>query len=168
MRVGREELVRQVLAELDSGADWPPPRDAHERRRRAEVRLLCDRDDFARGPAADPSKRGSIDELVNVEAIAAVWRGGHWNHALTLPAAGTPLSLNPLLVEESGVLKPDWPSPRFAEEYRSATYLTHEIRPDERPVIEAARGEPVAYDAADPVVERLARRRVLLDVPEGW
>ena len=94
--------------------------------------------------------------------------GGRWDPSLTLPAPGAPLSLNPLLVEEGGVLKPDWPMPRFAEEYRSATYLTHEVADDERPVIEAAKAAPVPFDAGDAVIERLARRRVLLDVPEGW
>ena len=118
---------------------------------------------------AKPQAR-SAEDLASCEAIAAVWPGGggHWDPSLTLPAPGTPLSVNPLLIEQDGVLKPNWPMPRFAEEYRSATYLTHEIRPDERPVIEAARESPVPFDAADPVVERLARRRVLLDVPEGW
>ena len=112
----------------------------------------------------------SADELANCEAVAAVWPGGggHWDPALTLPAPGTPLSPNPLHVEEDGVLKPDWPMPRFAEEYAAADYLTHEVRPDERPALEAAREAPVPFDPADPVVERLARRRVLLDVPEGW
>ena len=112
----------------------------------------------------------SADELTGCEAIAAVWPGGgrHWNPALTLPAAGTPLSVNPLLVEDGGRLQPDWPMPRFAEEYRTATYLTHDIQPDERPALDAAKREPVPFDAADPVIERLARRRILLDVPEGW
>ena len=112
----------------------------------------------------------SADELTACEAIAAVWPGGgdFWDPALTLPADGTPLSVNPLLTEGDGVLKPDWPMPRFAEEYRAATYLTHELAADERAIIDAARVEPVAMDAADAVVERLARRRVLLDVPEGW
>ena len=98
----------------------------------------------------------------------ADWDEVAWAGARTLPADGTPLSVNPLLAEEDGVLKPDWPMPRFAEEYRSATYLTHEIAADERAIIDAARAEPVAMDAADAVVERLARRRVLLDVPERW
>ena len=118
---------------------------------------------------AKPRAR-SADELENCEAIAAVWPGGggHGDFSLTLPAPGTPLSLNPLLVEADGVLKPDWPMPKFAEEYRSATYLTHTIADNERPVLEAARAEPVSFDAGDDVIERLARRRVLLDVPEGW
>ena len=112
----------------------------------------------------------SAEELASCEAIAAVWPGGggHWDPSLTLPAPGTPLSLNPLLVEDGGVLKPDWPMPRFAEEYRSATYLTHRVADDERPVIGAAKAAPVPFDAGDEVVARLARRRVLLDVPEGW
>ena len=111
----------------------------------------------------------SADELRDAEAVAAVWPGGggHWDDALTLPAPGTPLRPNPLLVEADGVLRPDWPMPRFAEEYRSATYLTHEVAADERPVIDAAKHGPVPM-SADPVVERLARCRVLLDVPERW
>ena len=45
---------------------------------------------------AKPRAR-SADELANVEAIAAVWPGGggHWDHALTLPAAGTPAAAQP-------------------------------------------------------------------------
>ena len=112
----------------------------------------------------------SADELAGCEAIAAVWPGGagDWDHGLTLPADGTPLSLNPLLVESDGTLQPDWPLPRFAEEYRSADYLAHRIADDERAVIDAAKREPVPMDAADAIIERLARRRILLDVPEGW
>ena len=118
---------------------------------------------------AKPQAR-SADELAGCEAIAAVWPGGrdYWDPALTLPAPGTPLSPNPLQVEENGTLRPDWPMPRFAEEYKTATYLTHRIAPDERPVLDAARREPLPFDPADAVQERLARRRVLLDVPEGW
>ena len=118
---------------------------------------------------AKPRAR-SADELASCEAIAAVWPGGggRWDPSLTLPAPGTPLSLNPLLVEEGNTLKPDWPRPRFAEEYRAATYLTHQVADDERPVLEAAKAAPVPFDAGDAVIERLARRRILLDVPEGW
>ena len=111
----------------------------------------------------------SADELVGVEAVAAVWPGGgtHWDDSLTLPADGTALRPNPLLVEADGTLRPNWPLPRFAEEYRAATYLTHRIRGDERRVIDAARTAPFPMERGG-VVERLARRRILLDVPEGW
>ena len=132
--------------------------------------LYDDADLAAAALSLDRPRPKTAAELATCEAVAAVWPGGgdRWDPGLTLPADGTPLSPNPLHVEENGTLRPDWPMPRFAEEYAAADYLTHVLREDERPVLDAAYKTPVPMDAADPVVARLARRRVLLDVPEGW
>ena len=73
------------------------------------------------------------------------------------------LRLNPLLVERGGQLVPDWPMPRFAEEYAGADYLTGPV-PTAEQVAKAAAGEW----AGDPEMEDFVRRRTFIDLPERW
>ena len=83
--------------------------------------------------------------------------------ALALPPVEAPLRLNPLLAEgRPGRLSPHWPSPAFAREYANADYLDAATPPPER--LEAAR----LGHRDDPMLARLARRRVLVDLPEAW
>ena len=110
-------------------------------------------------------------ELAAVEAVAMVaGPGGDGRHAgpsLLDPVPGTPLRLNPLLVDRAGVLEPRWPSDRFRAEYEAASgYLTGESPPAEGTLAAAADG--AVGRETDPEVDRLARRRVLLDLPERW
>ncbi len=71
---------------------------------------------------------------------------------LAMPAAGAALRRNPLY--EDGLIA--WPSPRYQTEYGPlASY------PDR------AEG-PAQATAGDPAVDRLARRRILVDLPARW
>lgn len=71
---------------------------------------------------------------------------------LTMPPRGTPLQRNPLYVD--GTIA--WPSPRYETEYGNlVSYPLH------------ATG-PLTAIAGDPVIDDLARRRVLLDLPKRW
>ena len=82
---------------------------------------------------------------------------------LGLPVTGTPLRVNALLAD--GRVAPDWPSERYAEEYGPRSDHLHLDAPiDERVVRRAAAG----CVGADAEVDALARRRVLLDLPERW
>ncbi|MBX9625984.1 MAG: class I SAM-dependent methyltransferase, partial [Gemmataceae bacterium] len=108
-------------------------------------------------PAApdDPAALGGI------EAVSLAWPGrdgmtSRVPDRYAVPVAGTELVLNPLLEAVGGVLEPRWPSPRFAEEYRSASYLSGEPVPSAEVLAAAARGGLSAE------VRRLARKRVLL------
>ena len=72
---------------------------------------------------------------------------------LAVPPPGTRLRRNPLY--EAGAIR--WPSERYEREYGPlATY----------PMRTEAPAEAVA--GADPLVDALARRRVLVDLPERW
>lgn len=72
---------------------------------------------------------------------------------LALPQPGTALRRNPLY--DAGVLR--YPSERYASEYGSlATYPA------------TAEGPETAVAGSDAVIELLARRRVLLDLPASW
>ena len=71
---------------------------------------------------------------------------------LAMPAPGAPLRRNPLY--QDGLIA--WPSPRYQTEYGPlASY------PDR------AEG-PLTATAGDPAIERLTRRRILLDLPAQW
>lgn len=72
---------------------------------------------------------------------------------LTSPPVGAPLRRNPLYVDGSIA----WPSPRYATEYGAlATY----------PIVTDAPEQARAGD--DAVIDALAHRRVLVDLPERW
>jgi len=109
--------------------------------------------------------------LAGVEAVAIVWdppgrpaavmeRGP----GLDRPRPGAVLRLNPILADDEGLLRPRWPSTRFEAEYAAESpYLSGEPTPRiPLPHRVAASGEVEAE------VGRLARRRILLDLPERW
>ena len=72
---------------------------------------------------------------------------------LALPPAGTVLRRNPLYDGE----RIAWPSPRYEAEYGGLATYPAEVT-----------GPETAVAGAGPDVDALARRRVLLDLPEGW
>ena len=98
----------------------------------------------------------ALSALADSPAVALAWGTGSPASAhgpLTRPSAGTPLRRNPLY--SSG--KVQWPSTRYADEYSSlVTY------PD---ICDAPE---TALAGADAHVDRLARCRVLLDLPARW
>ena len=111
-------------------------------------------------------------DLNRVEAVAVVGGGSDRQRdqsdpSLLDPVPGTSLRLNPLLDAVAGELTPRWPSDRFAAEYAAASgYLFGAPVPDAATRDAAARGS-VGRGSA-PLVDRLARRRVFLDLPERW
>jgi len=124
--------------------------------------LLYDDAELARSfQTGTPPLARTAEELTGVEAVALAWgpsgvAGAADGPTFETPAPGANLRLNPLLGEDGGVLRPRWPSARFAEEYADASgYLSGEPVPQLPP-----RGRAEA--------ERLARSRVLIDLPERW
>ncbi|WP_435017227.1 class I SAM-dependent methyltransferase [Tundrisphaera sp. TA3] len=110
--------------------------------------------------AETPAPARDAGSLAGVEAVALAWPDDGLDTGRTLldPAPGSrPLRVNPLLVDQGGQMVPRWPSPRFEAEYAEASgYLI---------------GEPTPPDHSRPErdeVARLARRRILLDLPERW
>lgn len=84
---------------------------------------------------------------------------------LVLPPPGTPLSPNPLYDLSGGdpvTLHLAWPSSRYEDEYAPRSrYLPEELEVSRAVLERAARGGV----GTDPEVDRLARSRVLLDLP---
>ncbi|MGF1552181.1 MAG: class I SAM-dependent methyltransferase [Paracoccaceae bacterium] len=113
------------------------------------------------GTAPEPA---DLDALDRVEAMALSTRPARApavDPALAPPDTG--LGLNPLLVANGdGRLAPDWPTPAFAREYANADYLRAEAPPDHL-LARAAHGH-----GGDPALADLARRRVLVALPEAW
>ena len=135
--------------------------------------------------ACERAPRRNIDALGAADAVAMVWHGSPqgpqqvplegsqcgsqdgshdaWWPAILQPPAATPLRLNPLLGTRNGCADPQWPSPRFAAEYApQAGYLGGPM-PSPQLIARAAHG---MHD--DVEIAALARRRVLVDVPERW
>lgn len=120
--------------------------------------LLYDDAELARSPA--PAR--TAEELATVEAVSLAWSAGPVHPRpvdLRSPHPGARLRLNPLLERDGNRLRPAWPTPAFAREYAAATYLEAEMPPEDLP-------EGVA--GSDPRIADLARRRILLDLPERW
>ena len=114
----------------------------------------------------------SAVELAHVEAVALIAgppdQGERSSgQSLLDPVPGASLRLNPLLVDRGGMLAPAWPSERFQAEYEAASgYLRGERTPDPATIAAAEHG--AAGRGTNPEVDRLARRRILLDLPERW
>ena len=98
-------------------------------------------------PAADLADAPAICIAAGAAAPRPVLAG------LAMPPAGAALQRNPLYV--SGAIQ--WPSERYETEYGGlATYPLRTDAPES------------AVAATDPAHDALARRRVLLDLPERW
>jgi SAM-dependent methyltransferase len=120
---------------------------------------LYDDAELAHGPA--PAR--TAEQLAAVEAVSLAWSAGGIGPAspidFHLPPAGTPLRLNPLLTRDGRRLKPAWPTPAFAREYANATYLEIDLPREDQ--LSGRVGD-------DPLTDDLARRRILLNLPERW
>jgi SAM-dependent methyltransferase len=85
--------------------------------------------------------------------------------AFSVPPLGARLRLNPLLSAEPGEpasVSVRWPSPRYEQEYAALSDYLRDVPPLPRSLLDACRF------GADARVDELARRRVLLDLPEAW
>lgn len=110
----------------------------------------------------------TTEELAGSEAVCLA--SGAWSldnaPDLAVPPPGTLLLPNPLYEISGGdpaSLRLRWPSGRYEEEYAPRSgYLPREVEVP-RSVLERA-----ALGVVDPDVDRLARRRILLNLPEGW
>ena len=120
---------------------------------------------FVSGEAPIPRTTG---DLAGSEAVclASGARSSNGAPDLAVPPPGTPLRPNPLYEvsgDDPAVMRLRWPSERYEEEYAPRSgYLPEEVEVPRSVLERAARG------AEDPHVGRLARRRVLVDLPEGW
>ncbi|QIN80346.1 methyltransferase domain-containing protein [Rubrobacter marinus] len=119
---------------------------------------------FVSGEPLVPRPAG---ELGGSEAVCLV-SGAHGSADgpdLTLPPPGTPLLPNPLYEvsgEDPVAMRLEWPSPRYEDEYAPRSgYLPEGLEVSRAVLDRAARGAV----GADPEVDRLARVRVLLDLP---
>ena len=109
-------------------------------------------------------------DLIGSEAVCLA--AGKKNPApapdFTLSPPGTPLYPNPLYEVEGGDparLRLRWPSERYEEEYAPRSgYLPEEASIPRITLRKAAAGAT----GSDPEVDKLARRRRLLDLPERW
>jgi SAM-dependent methyltransferase len=119
--------------------------------------VLYDDEELGRDLAAGrPPHPHAGEELRGASAIALALGGRPAGGAYAVPPPGTRLRVNPLLVD--GEVR--WPSDRYRDEY--AALSPHLTEPYAVPAgaLVAGRG--------DEAVDRLARRRVLLDLPERW
>lgn len=118
----------------------------------------------------EPESRDT-DALSGSEAVGVVAGSGDLKPSpdFTLPPSGTPLAPNPLyevLGDDPAHLKLTWPSERYEAEYAPRSgYLPKEVSVS-REVLTRALSGSVGRDSE---IDRLARQRVLLDLPEsGW
>ena len=121
-----------------------------------------------------PARSEHPTGLDGVEAVSLAWYAGDDIQcgppdSFATPVEGTQLVLNPLLENVGGRLEPHWPSPQFAEEYRSAEFLSGELMPSPE-VLHAAASGLIGRSTQEPSgaldvwheVRRLARKRILL------
>jgi SAM-dependent methyltransferase len=114
--------------------------------------VLYDDDALARGLVAGaPAAPRPPAELAGSAAVGLALGGAPAGGAFAVPPPGVPLRLNPLLDADGGVR---WPSERYETEYAAQSeHLTAPVAPQ---------ADPAAAVAA------LARRRVLVDLPQAW
>ena len=105
----------------------------------------------ARAPV--PGTMASIADAPAVALATGVSAPHSVTGGLAMPPAGTALRRNPLYAGP----EIQWPSERYEREYGPlATYPLH------------ADGPEHAVAGTDPATDRLARQRVLLDLPQQW
>lgn len=125
--------------------------------------LLYDDDVLTRSLLLDlvpPAQQAHALSGAEAVALIAGAPGRPFPSSLAVPPAGRPLRLNPLYGDD-GVRR--WPSERWAAEYAGrATYLPERIDVGDDVLASAASGE------RDATIDRLARHRVLLDLPALW
>lgn len=118
--------------------------------------------------AGEGPESRQVEDLLQSEAVCLSRVGSRATGSapdLLLPPPGTPLHLNPLYrPEDGGPRKLEWPSERYREEYAPRSgYLPAEVEPGEGLLRSAA----TEGAGSSPEIDRLARLRVLVDLPEG-
>ena len=105
---------------------------------------------------AHAPRPAGIEALAAAPAVSMAARCGaprRVSGGLAVPRAGAALRRNPLY--DGDIIR--WPSERYAMEY--GPLATYPARAD---------GPLTAIAGADPAIDALARRRVLLDLPASW
>lgn len=114
--------------------------------------------------AGRPPRSAAVGELEGMEAFGFLCGSADataLRPSLTIPPRGTILRPNPLLSADGF----RWPHEKFELEYSSKwPYLADMIYPPPDLLAAGLAGEVGTH----PAVDRLARRRVLLDLPERW
>ena len=105
------------------------------------------------GRAPEPGTPDAVSDAPAVAMAAGAGAPRPVLGGLAVPSPGTRLRRNPLYAEA----EIRWPSERYEREYAPlVTYPMHVNGPEH------------AVAGADPATDRLARRRVLLDLPASW
>ncbi len=105
----------------------------------------------SRAPRA--SNAEALEGVPAVSLAAAAGTARAVTGGVAVPAPGVVLRRNPLYAGD----QVRWPSERYRAEY--AALATYPVRAD---------GPEEAVAGTDPAIDRLARRRVLLDLPARW
>ncbi|WP_345624782.1 class I SAM-dependent methyltransferase [Streptomyces ziwulingensis] len=175
----QEEVVRRAVVYAGGGGvvlghchnalvDGPAagfPRDPAGWRALLPGALCYDDADLTRAALdGTPPRPRTTAALAGCEAMALVSASppapGHGPRSVARPVPGRPLRLNPLYAD--GALR--WPGKRWREEYGpgARAYLPARVDPSPALLADARAGR------LTPQVAELARRRVLLDLPERW
>ncbi len=156
-RVGARALVghahNALTDNLSSGEPLPPSGYAALF---GDTVMYDDRELTAALVEAREPRAGTPGELAEAPAIS--WATGRTmvhpvSGGVAMPSEGTLLRRNPLY--SNGTIH--WPSSRYETEY--AGLATYPVR---------AEGPEAALAGADAIIDDLARRRVLLDLPARW
>lgn len=155
-RVGRAVVVghahNALVENLSPGAPLDPDGYAALFPR---ARLYDDAELTRAALTGAPAPQRTARELAGSEAIALVWGDTRPDGRFTVPPPGAALRRNPLL-DARGEVR--WPSERYEQEYAEQSDHLRPPFPTEVPE------EAVMSDT----VCELARRRLLLDLPEAW
>lgn len=122
-----------------------------------------------RGTTAAPVSPEQLDDVAALAFVAPAPRASTptvTRGAFSVPPPGARLRLNPLLSVEPGepaAICVRWPSRRYEQEYAA---LSDHLR--DLPALPRSLLEDVCHFGLDARVDELARRRVLLDLPEAW
>jgi len=113
------------------------------------------------GTPAKPARLPAELEEIEAFAFACGEVADLKTPRLTLPRYGTVLQVNPLITQH-GV---SWPSARFEQEFSNGWNYWNDMRFPPQRIVDAARAGKIGID---PECDWYIRRRVMLDLPEGW
>ncbi|GAA4759526.1 MULTISPECIES: methyltransferase domain-containing protein [Streptomyces] len=114
-----------------------------------------------RGRTVVPADRGRPQGAAALAFVRRATGAPGTPGRLTAPLPGRPLRVNPLLTDDG----PRWPDEQFAREFADGWPYLRELSRPPRATVAAARA---GRAGSDPDVDRAARRRALVDLPESW